>query len=345
VGSYFPTSKSSGQTLVEHYAGGSWSIVPSQNLGFGGSFLNGVAVVSATDVWAVGVSYPYSSPTGSGPGQALVERCTATGCTIVPSPDLGPGGGTLNGVAADPAGDVWAVGVSYAPYSTNPGQTLIERCTATSCTRVVSLNQGSGANVLYGVAENSAGHVWAVGKVYSTALTRTQTLVEYFDGSIWKVVPSSNQGSGDNVLYGVTAVSSSSDVWAVGTYAPTAGGIDQTIIERDQGSWSPVPSQNYGSGRNEFAGVAAATASDVWVVGWWDVTSTSPSKTNAAVWDGQTWTGVTLPNQGTGENVLYSVTAVSASDLWAVGTYSTPPTPGSTLGDTQSLMMHYSINP
>ena len=43
------------QTLVEHWNGSAWSVVPSPNVG--GSYDNalyGVAAVSANDVWAVG---------------------------------------------------------------------------------------------------------------------------------------------------------------------------------------------------------------------------------------------------------------------------------------------------
>ena len=39
---------------VEHWNGTSWAIVPSPNMGTGNNHLNGVAAVSASDVWAVG---------------------------------------------------------------------------------------------------------------------------------------------------------------------------------------------------------------------------------------------------------------------------------------------------
>src|SRR5205085_12498998 len=42
------------ETLVEHWDGTSWSVVPSPNLDTNYYYLYGVAAVSANDVWAVG---------------------------------------------------------------------------------------------------------------------------------------------------------------------------------------------------------------------------------------------------------------------------------------------------
>ena len=49
AGYYFPGSYA--QTLIEHWDGTSWSVVPSPN---GCCTLRGVAAVAANDVWAVG---------------------------------------------------------------------------------------------------------------------------------------------------------------------------------------------------------------------------------------------------------------------------------------------------
>src|SRR5204863_9010475 len=42
------------RTVIEHWNGTKWSVVKSQNATNGYNFLNGVAVVTANDVWAVG---------------------------------------------------------------------------------------------------------------------------------------------------------------------------------------------------------------------------------------------------------------------------------------------------
>jgi hypothetical protein len=41
-------------TLVEHWNGTAWSVVPSPNVGTQGSELLGVVAISSTDAWAVG---------------------------------------------------------------------------------------------------------------------------------------------------------------------------------------------------------------------------------------------------------------------------------------------------
>ena len=48
-------------------------------------------------------------------------------------------------------------------------------------------------------------------------------------------------------------------------------------------------------------------------------------------WNGSTWSVVTSPNAGTGSNYLYGVAAVSVSDIWAVGYYTTTGTLQQTL--------------
>src|SRR5207244_2669724 len=53
VGAYFNAGLS--QTLIEHWDGATWSIVPSPNQGTTyDNYLYGVAALSANDVWAVG---------------------------------------------------------------------------------------------------------------------------------------------------------------------------------------------------------------------------------------------------------------------------------------------------
>ena len=42
------------QTLILHWNGAQWSVVPSPNPSKGGSVLTGITVVSARDIWAVG---------------------------------------------------------------------------------------------------------------------------------------------------------------------------------------------------------------------------------------------------------------------------------------------------
>ncbi|HCI81875.1 MAG TPA: hypothetical protein DHW02_19540 [Ktedonobacter sp.] len=85
-------------------------------------------------------------------------------------------------------------------------------------------------------------------------------------------------------------------------------------------SWSFVASPNQGSNYDGLSSVAAVSASDVWAVGDF-VTSSGFAQTLIEQWNGSSWSIVASPNQSSYDNELYSVTAVSATDIWAVGAF------------------------
>src|SRR6266550_9428652 len=51
VGVSYNTERTSGSTLIEHWNGSRWSVVPRQNPSSSVNTLNAVAAVSSTDVW------------------------------------------------------------------------------------------------------------------------------------------------------------------------------------------------------------------------------------------------------------------------------------------------------
>src|SRR5262249_3129440 len=105
-----------------------------------------------------------------------------------------------------------------------------------------------------------ASGAWAVGSYASGSGYQTLTL--HWNGTIWQKVPSSNAGSGKNVLLTVAATSAT-NAWAVGTAGGTTGG---TLVEHWEGkTWTGVPSP--GSNGNFLSGVAATSASNAWAVG------------------------------------------------------------------------------
>src|SRR5579872_1472618 len=80
---------------------GKWNVVASPPILSGQSELNGVAAVSANDVWAVGDADSL--------GQTLVEQWNGSSWQMVASPNAGTYN-ALYGVTAISATDVWAVG-------------------------------------------------------------------------------------------------------------------------------------------------------------------------------------------------------------------------------------------
>lgn len=75
---------SSAHTLIAHWNGTAWNIVPSPSPEPEQNILSGVAVVSANDVWAVGTAYTLHHT------QALTEQWNGTSWTVVPDPTAGP---------------------------------------------------------------------------------------------------------------------------------------------------------------------------------------------------------------------------------------------------------------
>jgi len=77
------------------------------------------------------------------------------------------------------------------------------------------------SNTLYGVTEVSSNNVWAVGGLYDPGTGQGSTLIEYWNGSRWKIVTSPNPGS-YNILWAVAADTTGRTV-AVGAYTVNFG--------------------------------------------------------------------------------------------------------------------------
>jgi S-layer homology domain len=78
VGEYFDLNAGRSQTLVEHWNGTAWSVVPSPNSETLYNYLYGVAVVSASEVWAVGVYYVGPTTQDQRTLTELYNPCTGT---------------------------------------------------------------------------------------------------------------------------------------------------------------------------------------------------------------------------------------------------------------------------
>jgi hypothetical protein len=188
-----------------------------------------------------------------------------------------------------------------------------------SWTVVPSSNAESGS-ALTGVAAVSQGDAWTVGS--SSDGSVYHTLAEHWNGSGWSVASTPNMGTRTNSLSAVAAASKN-DVWAVGFYDD--GTTFRTLAEHWNGSsWSVVTTPNVGAGQNILTSVAVISGTDVWAVGYRQESPNSPRLTLAEHWNGSAWSVKSTPNVGTDENFLWSVTARSASDVWAVGAYSVP---------------------
>jgi hypothetical protein len=99
-----------GATLVEHWDGTAWSVVPSPTV-LTQDVLAGITAVSPTDVWAVGQAVDTGGTTPV--TRTVTLHWDGASWSVVNSPN-GPTGGTaLFATSAVPAtGRVWAVGAT-----------------------------------------------------------------------------------------------------------------------------------------------------------------------------------------------------------------------------------------
>jgi hypothetical protein len=247
VGTYLDSpAQDALQTLVEHWNGTSWTVVPSPDP-YGNTYdamLWGVSAVSARDIWAVGEGNPPGPESGvEGPPQGLIEHWNGTSWTVVPS-HIPYSSSTLYKVDAISARDAWAVGNST---SLSKGG-ILEHWNGTRW-RIVRRPALRHQPYLMGVSATSASNVWAIGGG-----------AYHWNGVTWRHVPTARpSGSAGYSFFGVAAASAR-NAWAVGGYQA------RTLIEHWDGtSWKVVPSPH--PGESDILWDVAATTRDAWAVG------------------------------------------------------------------------------
>jgi hypothetical protein len=121
-------------------------------------------------------------------------------------------------------------------------------------------------------------------------------------------------------LNGVAALSTN-NVWAVGAYGNGNGSF--TLMQHWTGTqWQVVASPNVkGSLADSLSGIVAIAANNIWAVGSYNNASNN-SQTLIEHWNGSKWNIVSSPNVLSVGNSLAAISAVSATDVWAVGSVS-----------------------
>jgi hypothetical protein len=293
------------RALAERWNGTSWQQVAMAQPATEHALLQAVDDLGSDDAWAVGFTGDVA-PDTSAPSGGLVEHWDGTHWLIASTP--GSSAETLNAVAGTGPDDVWVAG---------------------------SMNLG---------APPPAGD---------------NTFFEHFNGTTWQTVPGpAGNFSEDPVDVTALAALSPTDVWAVGTQNSEGSGEPGTLnmaANWNGKTWTVVPTPNLGDSVSQAdtpTGVTAISANDVWASG---VESTGCQAASAAGsrspalplplalrlrpgglrrlpdatgqclvpyvlhWDGTTWSLTTTPDPGAFGSALESITALSASDIWAVG--------------------------
>lgn len=315
AGQYNDYQKNVSQTLMEHWNGSSWTIVPSANPNSTHTNpepnqLQGTACASDTDCWAVG----YVRDAGY---STLIEHWDGNDWTIVNSPNTTSWLNQLNGVTCNSFSDCWAVGYSGGV----PSQTLIEHWDGTTWSIVASPNATAPTNILYNVACATASECWAVG--FSGSSGSFNALIEQWDGKAWKIaaapaIPTANTSS----LNGV-ACASATECWAVGSFQDIATGEHRVLIEEWNGtSWVKAVSPDPGTG-DYLTGVSCSSPSDCWAAGYYYGGGTV-NQMLFEHWNGAAWSFVPGPDTSGLDVYLSGVTCTPAFQCWAVGYQGVP---------------------
>jgi hypothetical protein len=309
-------------TVASVTCDGQFDAITSAN-GTGHTDLFANAIVSANDVWSVGIQ-----TNASDKDRTLAEHWNGTSWTVFPTVNPAVSHNDLYSVSAVSSTNVWAVGAYETNSSSGTTATLAEHWNGASWSKVTTQNPST-YSYLFAVTALSSSNVWAVGSYWNFTLGSYRTLVEHFNGSTWSVIASPNAGLSDtwNQLLSISAWSAT-DMWAVGSTEPSASPRTSLAMHWNGTSWAIVSTSNLVGGGNEILSVNALEVGHAVGVGYGSfVSGSSPGK--PAQWDLMlTGDPVTaLPVLATGDVVLEAV-ARSSDSVWAVGFYqSTPSSP------------------
>jgi len=253
----------------------------------------------------------------------------ATSWSVLSTPNRGSIANELYGSAALSATSAWAVGSWYDTNLAAP-RTLIERWNGTAWSTVTSPNATQYYNELRDVDASSATDAWAVGYANGSSgvngMPRT-TLATHWNGTAWSTIATPQPGTNFRQLYAVKAFSAG-NAWAVGWYYDSSLHGEGLVLHWNGSAWSQVTAPDPGTSGTTLEGVAGSGPNDVWAVGYYTNSGEHGVLGHplAIHYDGTAWTETPMPESGSG-TFLHSVAALSANDVWAVGSkngYSAP---------------------
>ena len=264
--------------LALHWDGLRWRKVKTPVLNTNdNAALNSVAAFASNDVYAVGYQ-----PAPNGAVLTLIEHWDGSSWKVVPSPNANATGNVLSSVSGKSSTDIWAVGDIVSPN--NPVLTLVEHFDGAHWSVVPSPNPlptGSlNQNVLTSVQANSAADVTAAGFVLNSGQQTVTTLIEHWDGMLWKVIPSPNKSTvagSINTLRSVTGTAGT-NLYAAGFFANAqTGGQQRTLVEHFDGqNWSIIATPTKGVAQ-QLQGIFSPTNStSIWTVGAFSSEQTDP---------------------------------------------------------------------
>jgi len=200
----------------------------------------------------------------------------------------------------------------------------------------VSLPAGA-SGVLNAIGGSGPDDLWAVGYTLSADQSQESLLIEHFNGTQWKIVPFPAQESAcdsglSDCFLDATAVAASApdDAWLAGNVAQP-NDTQHVLAHWNGTSWklatapclegTAVAACNpEGTDLNELTGLTVLSPADAWASGSeGNVNDQNFHIPYVLHWNGSTWSLTKTPNLGGEGSLLNAISAVSASDIWAVG--------------------------
>jgi hypothetical protein len=126
-------------------------------------------------------------------------------------------------------------------------------------------------------------------------ISRSQPLVEHWDGKVWAIVsgPMTNRGQPDPGIIETVAAIAPNDVWVA---------WDRNVFRWDGIAWTALPSPG------RVLDLAAHAPNDVWAAGG-----------VLAHWDGKKWTTIALKPGLPKGSALNALAIAPSRDVWTVG--------------------------
>jgi hypothetical protein len=281
----------------------SWVVQSSPALP-SGSLLNGIAAISSTDAWSVGVRGDAGLTWRS---RTLVERWDGRSWRVVAATSPRPHA-SLAAIAATSANDLWAVG-EYSlsedfPFErTHP---LVIRWNGSRWQRE-DLPPITGSVELLAVAAISPRDVWAVGTKYSSQYATSSTsVILHWDGRRWSWTAPHN-----GVLHAV-ASAPGGDLWAVGVTNDAPEQPFRSMFERRRNNqWSGFKGPPT-SDASELLDIVFTSEADGWAVG-------TDNSALILKWNGKRWNRVASPDLVGFYSAFGAVTALRDGRAWAAG--------------------------
>src|SRR5215470_17359444 len=199
-------------------------------------------------------------------------------------------------------------------------------------TPTVNVNPSPPSNVFIAVDARTSTDAWVVGTYQNPVDDAGGTiLAEHWNGTAWSAAPTPDIFRTDEILDAVSDAAAN-DVWAVGTkQAPGAAHTDPLTAHWDGTRWSIVPTPDVrGGSKSGLFGVANL--------------GSGTARTLIEHWDGSAWHIIPVPDpvvpagMTLASSMLSAISARSANDIWAAGSFSAAK---GTQSNSFTLTMHW----